>query len=188
MMPSTFPGAPDLQISDDGRQLQEFVREITAAQGRIRAFIVSLMPGSADVGDVLQETNLTLWRSRARFRPGSNFLAWAFTIARLEVMHHRARTKRHGHSLLSDKLLDMLATEIPTNIHHEDYLQALEACLAKLTDNQRELVHARYLPDHTLEAHAKMTGRKSSALRVALKRIRSLLRNCVENSINQKFA
>lgn len=30
---------------DDARQLQEFVRELAANQGRMRAFIVSLMPG-----------------------------------------------------------------------------------------------------------------------------------------------
>lgn len=187
-MHSLESGDLPAKISSDGYQLQEFVREITAAQGRIRAFIVSLMPGSPDVGDVLQETNLTLWKSQARFRPGTNFLAWAFTIARFEVMHHRARSQRHNHSLLSDKLLNMLATEIPTTIHHEQYLQSLESCLSKLTDTQRELVQARYLPDHSIEAHAHITGRKASALRVALKRIRALLRDCVENSITEKFA
>ena len=72
-----IPGTndPNHQAGDDGLRLEEFVRELTASQGRIRAFIVSLMPGSSDVGDVLQETNLTLWKSRGRFRPGSNFLA-----------------------------------------------------------------------------------------------------------------
>ena len=65
----------------DDLPLQEFVSQLTASQGRIRAFVVSLMPGSSDVGDVVQETNLTLWKSQARYRPGSNFLAWAYTIA-----------------------------------------------------------------------------------------------------------
>jgi len=73
------------EIAGNAQQLQEFVAHLTASQGRIRGFIVTLMPGSPDVGDVLQETNLTLWKSRARYRPGTNFLAWAFTVARLEV-------------------------------------------------------------------------------------------------------
>ncbi|QTN32092.1 hypothetical protein HZ994_07030 [Akkermansiaceae bacterium] len=41
-----------------GQQLQEIVQQLTASQTRIHAFIASLMPGS-----------------RARYRPGSNFLA-----------------------------------------------------------------------------------------------------------------
>ncbi len=176
------------QASGDGRQLQEFISELTACQGRIRAFVVSLMPGSSDVADVLQETNLTLWKSRERYRPGSNFLAWAFTIARLEVLHSRARTKRHGHALLSENLLNMLAEEITTSLQQEDYLLALETCMAKLTRSQRELIEARYLPEHSLEMHAQITGRKASALRVALLRIRSALRECVENSLQGKFA
>lgn len=61
---------------DGSQQLQEFVTELTANQGRIRAFLVSLMPGSPDIGDILQETNIVLWKSRARYKPGSNFLAW----------------------------------------------------------------------------------------------------------------
>lgn len=177
-----------LDMVEEGRQLQDFVRELTATQGRIRAFIVSLMPGSSDVGDVLQETNLALWKSRSRFEPGTNFIAWAFTIARYEVMHQRARTKRHGHTLLSDKLLDMLVEEIPTQIQHEDYLRALESCMAKLTHSQRELIEARYLPENSLEMHAQITGRNASALRVALLRIRTVLRECVQHSIDQKFA
>jgi RNA polymerase sigma-70 factor (ECF subfamily) len=184
------PGSndPNPEIAGDGQQLQEFVRELTAVQGRIRAFIVSLMPGSPDVQDVLQETNLTLWKSRDRFRPGTNFQAWAFTISRLEVMHHRARAKRLGHAHLSDKLLGMLADEIPTMIDHENYLHALEACMSKLTHGQRELIEARYLPKNSLEMHARITGRKAPALRIALMRIRTALRECVQHSVDQKFA
>lgn len=74
---------------DGGHQLQEFVSELTANQSRIRAFLVSMMPGSPDVADVLQETNIVLWKSRGRYKPGTNFLAWASTIARLEVLHYR---------------------------------------------------------------------------------------------------
>jgi hypothetical protein len=38
----------------DDLPLQEFVSHLTASQGRIRAFVVSLMPGSSEVGDVVQ--------------------------------------------------------------------------------------------------------------------------------------
>lgn len=170
-------------MNDDALQLQEFVTEITKAQGRIRAFIVSLMPGSPDVGDVLQETNLTLWKSRERYQPGTNFIAWAFTIARLEVLHQRSRDKRLGRIVLSDKLVELMAGEASTTNPHESHLRALESCLAKLSAKQRQLVEARYLPGHTLEMHAHLTGRKSSALRVALLRIRAGLRQCVEQSM-----
>ena len=90
-MNKTAPMEDEPKSAANALQLQEFVSELTASQGRVRAFIVTLMPGSPDVADVVQETNLRLWKSQARYRPGSNFLAWAFTVARLEVLHHRTR-------------------------------------------------------------------------------------------------
>jgi RNA polymerase sigma-70 factor (ECF subfamily) len=169
-------------------QLQEFVRELTANQGRIRAFVVSLMPGSPDVGDVVQETNLTLWKSRERYEPGSNFIAWAFAIARLEVLHQRDRAKRLGRIVLSNELTHVLAQEIPDHFTQEKYLHILESCMAKLSDTQREIIEARYQPGQSLEIHARLSGRKPSALRVALLRIRSSLRECIEKSVEVPFA
>ena len=176
------------EIKCDDQQLQEFVRELTANQGRIRAFVVTLMPGSPDVGDVLQETNLVLWKSRSRFRPGSNFLAWAFTIARLEVLHHRARVKRRREPLISDELLELLAEDVPPTGDHEAYLNALEDCKSKLTDAQRALIDYRYTPGYSIEAYSMKTGRAASALRVSLMRIRAALRACVEKSLDQNPA
>ena len=170
---------------DGGPQLQEFVSELTASQGRIRAFVVSLMPGSPDVGDVLQETNIVLWKSRGRYKPGTNFLAWAFTIARLEVLHYRTRAKRQRIVLLSDEVLEMMAEEMPDDVDHEAYLRALESCKAKLSDGQRELIDLRYRPGYSLEAHARETGKKAGALRVALLRIRQALRVCVEKTMKE---
>lgn len=172
----------------DDLPLQEFISKLTASQGRIRAFVVSLMPGSSEVGDVVQETNLTLWKSQARYRVGTNFLAWAFTIARLKVLHHRTRVKRRGHVLISDALLDMLANELPTTDDHDTYLNALESCKSKLTENQRELIDVRYEPGKSLESYAQQTGRRASALRVSLMRTRTVLRECIERSMNEHTA
>lgn len=178
----------DAALDESARNLQEFVRELTAAQGRLHAFLVSLMPGSPDVGDVLQETNLTLWKSRERYQPGTNFLAWAFTIARLEVLHQRDRAKRLGRVLLSNELTQVLADEMPHEPAHKEYLQALDSCMAKLTDSQRDIIEARYQPGHSLEIHARLTGRNPGALRIALLRIRESLRECIEKSVKSSYA
>lgn len=172
--------------AEDGQRLQEFVHELTASQGRIRAFLVSLMPGSPDVGDVLQETNIVIWKSRARYEPGTNFLAWAFTIARLEVLHHRTRAKRQRRVLLSDALLGQMAEEAPVDADHEAYLRVLESCKAKLSESQRELIDHRYRPGYSLEAHARESGKKASTLRVSLLRVRDALRECIEKTLKER--
>lgn len=60
----------------------EFIVEITRAQGMIAAYVRSLLPFHPDYMDVVQEVNITLWRKQRQFRPGTNFKAWAFQIAR----------------------------------------------------------------------------------------------------------
>ena len=171
-------------------QLQEFVAQLTKSQGRIRAFIVTLMPGSPDVGDVLQETNLVLWKSRERFKLGTNFYAWAFKIARLEVLHYRGRMKRAKRNdgiLLSEELVDLIVEEVPESGDSEAYLNALENCKSKLSKEQRELLDIRYHSGRSLEQFAQETGRKASVLRVSLLRIRAALRLCIEQSLHQRL-
>ena len=43
-----------------------FVSDLTAHQGVLHAFLVSLLPGNPDVDDILQRTNLVLWEKRGK--------------------------------------------------------------------------------------------------------------------------
>lgn len=51
----------------------EFVRLLTGNQRKLYAFILSLLRRPADADDVLQETNMVMWRKCAEFEPGTNF-------------------------------------------------------------------------------------------------------------------
>lgn len=173
--------------ADKSGELGEYVKLMIELQPSLRAFIVSLMPGSPDVPDVLQETNLTLWMKRDRFEAGSNFGAWAFQIARYEVMRQRARTKRLGRLVFSDELLEMLAgDDMPAN--PDARLLALDHCLGKLTTNQRRIVDERYRPGRSLEQYAAETERSPGSLRMALLRIRETLKDCITNFLAKNYA
>ncbi|MCE9556371.1 MAG: RNA polymerase subunit sigma-70, partial [Planctomycetes bacterium] len=60
-------------MSDQGPS-ELFVRELTASQPRLRAFIFSLLPNRDAALDVLQDTNVVLWRKAATFEEGSSFI------------------------------------------------------------------------------------------------------------------
>ncbi len=164
----------------DAADLQVFVKLMTEHQGNLRAFIISLMPGSPDVADVQQETNAVIWQKRHRYQHGTNFLAWAFQIARYEVMHQRDRSKRDGRVQFSDALVNALAEMLPPDSADEELLTALDGCFAKLSEEQRGIVEARYTPGRSLEQHAEATGKTPGSLRVALHRIRATLKHCIE--------
>jgi RNA polymerase sigma-70 factor (ECF subfamily) len=163
--------------------LQEYVKLMTDHQGNLRAFIVSLMPGSPDVADVLQETNAALWLKRSCFEHGTNFIAWAFKIARYEVMRQRDRTKRLGRIVFSDEMIEML-TERDVSDKPDARLAALDNCLQKLTEDQRRLLEERYTPGHSLEKYAVDTGQSAGSLRMALLRVRGILKDCIEKTLS----
>lgn len=172
-----------LNKRQDATGLATYVKLMTEHQPSLRAFIISLLPGSPDVADVLQETNAALWQKRDRFEHGTNFLAWAFQIARYEVLRHHDRHRRDARVVFSSNLIEMLSdTEVPEE-PTEPLLLALEHCLGKLSENQRELVRARYTPGHSLEDLAARTGRSAGSLRIALLRVREVLRRCIETTL-----
>ncbi len=173
---------------EDPAELQVYVKLMTKNQGNLRAFIISLMQGSPDVADVLQETNAVLWQKRHKFEIGTNFLAWAFKIARYEVMHQRDRTIRDHRLVFSAEMVEVLAGMDPLEESDEEVMTALDACLAKLTEEKRQLVEARYTPGRSLEQQAEQIGSSPGSLRVALHRIRTGLKHCIKLTLSSRPA
>ena len=170
----------------DPEKLQEFIKLLTEHQGNLRGFIVSLMPGSPDVLDVLQETNVVLWNKRDKFEIGTNFLAWSFQIARYEVHRQRDRDRRDQRTMFSEELIDLLINDGDSSPHEKKFYEALDTCLEKFSESQRELIEERYTDGHSLEDYASRSGRTAGSLRIALLRIRESLRRCIEGELATK--
>lgn len=169
--------------NDEADKLAEFVRLMTEHQGNLRAFIISLIPGSPDVADIQQETNAVVWSKRDRFKHGTNFIAWVFQIARYEVLRHRERQRSCGNVMFSAETVELLADMEHPDDASGELLDALDHCLDKLDKSQQELIRERYTPGHSLEDLAARTGRSAGSLRIALLRIREILRRCVEDTL-----
>lgn len=167
----------------DSKEMQEFASLLIDHQEVIRSFIITQIPGSPDVRDILQEANMVLWEKQKLFRPGTNFGAWACTVARYKVLEHRRKeARRSGFFVFNDDLSRVLAAEAQEREPDalEDQRWALDQCLAKLSPSNRRLLEARY--DSAAGAIAGLsaeTGRSGESLRVTLCRIRASLRQCV---------
>ncbi|MFC4991691.1 sigma-70 family RNA polymerase sigma factor [Rubritalea tangerina] len=151
----------------------------------IRGYIRTLIPNASDVPDVLQVTNLVLWERREEFESGSNFKAWAFTIARYRAMNHRKKQLRSKELVLDDKVIDVLETSLPeeSSFQVERQQVALEQCLERLRDKDRELIQYRYSAETSVEEYSRKVGRSSASLRVTLNRLRDALRQCMKTRL-----
>jgi RNA polymerase sigma-70 factor (ECF subfamily) len=136
-----------------------------------------------DARDVLQETNAVLWRKAGDYEPGRDFLTWAYTFARYQVMAQRKRISR-DRLVLDDELLDRVAAAAATgNEDLEDRLIALDDCVDKLSAPNRQMVVRRYRDGLSVQALAAERATTPGSLAVLLHRVRLSLARCVERAI-----
>lgn len=169
-------------MSESPHQTTEFIKLLTNHQTALRGLIVSMLPGSQDVNDILQDTNVVLWEKMHTYTQGSNFKSWAYAVARNKVMQYWDHQKKLGKVILSQEVLDAVveARKADTPEWVEDRLNALNQCLAQLKLPEREIVQARYSEHGGLETYSTSVGRPSASLRVSLYRIRQKLRYCID--------
>ena len=67
---------------------------MTTSQEPLRKFALRLCGREDMAEDLVQETLLKAWKSRAQFKPGSKFLSWAFTILRNTWINQLRRGKK----------------------------------------------------------------------------------------------
>jgi len=169
-------------------QQEEFVKLFSRHDGKVRTFVASLLPHWEGVDEVMQEASLVMWRKFDQFdpnRPGSNFIDWAFMIARYEVLRYRRR-KATDRLVFSEDVYELLASEtgeIATS--QPDRRRALQDCLLRLEPAQQELVRVSYADGISIKDAAAKVGRTPTGLYKALARIRNILHECIESSLSE---
>ncbi|HYF52293.1 MAG TPA: sigma-70 family RNA polymerase sigma factor [Planctomycetota bacterium] len=161
-------------------QVAEFVRNLTLNQSRLYAFILSLTGNSSRAEDILQDANVVLWQKAAEFTPGTNFTAWMFKIAYLQVMAHNQRRNREKIVFDSTMMPDLSAEAQEHLSDLEDRQRMLQQCLEKLSPRQRDVVRRRYTLGATIQKIAEELGLSGEAIKQLLFRTRAALIECVK--------
>jgi len=164
----------------------EFGQHLTGCQSALYAFITTLLGGVEGASDVLQETNLALWKKAAEYDSSQPFLRWAYTFARFQAMAWRQKQAR-SRLVLDDRLVEQIAEEITAcDSGQERELEALHHCLSKLPQSQRELVAERYFRAESVNDIAARRERPENAVAAMLYRIRRVLSDCIRITLTQE--
>ena len=165
---------------------ETFVRLFSKYESNVRAYVASLLPHWEGVDDVMQETNLVIWRKFDQFNlegPESSCLAWSFTIARYEVLRYR-RQRATDRLVFSEDVYELLAAEAEeVAVDQTQRQNALRHCLTKLEAPQRQLIRIVYAEGVSIKNVAENTGRTPTGLYKALARIRKALQRCIRFSL-----
>jgi len=164
---------------------EQFVQLLIKAQTRLYAFILSLVGDRTQADDVLQETNMVLWRKAEEFEPGTDFGAWACQVAYFQVLAHWQRDRRER-LLFDEELMRVVAGVIEQRTSEiDERKEALRACLSELPDPQRDLLHRRYNLDNSIKQIAADLGRPDGSIAQTLYRIRATLLSCIERRLHE---
>jgi RNA polymerase sigma-70 factor, ECF subfamily len=150
----------------------------------LRAFILSLEPNFTDAEDLLQEVFLVITRKANDFEEGTNFFAWACTIARfklLELLRRRARSQD-----LSEEVVEALCAVDPEEHFEDNRLAALQFCLEQLAPKARQMMYLRYYGEHSPAEIARLVSWTPNAVRVALSRARTVLQDCLQRRVGRE--
>ncbi|QDU76801.1 RNA polymerase sigma factor [Bremerella volcania] len=160
---------------------EKFVTLVTQRQRLLYGYIFSLVLNSDDAQEVLQETNLTLWRKRSEIPHVSHFSAWACRIAYYEVLAYRKRASRDRLIVsFDDELLGNLAVDARNQSQLDFRTNELRKCLERLPKASLDLLRKRYESSQSIEQLSKENGRSAASISQALYRIRRGLLACIK--------
>ncbi len=180
------PSSDDKQTSaSNSDRTEEFLRLLSMHQRQIHNYAMTLVPSSSDVDDILQETNLVLWREFAKYQPGTNFKAWACRIAMNQALAWRKRRQR-DRLQFSEEFLHAVAKDadaMSDELH--DRSEMLESCIRRLPEHHQELIRLRYQNQRAVDTIARQVNRSVAAVYRLLGRIRHNLHECVSLKLRE---
>lgn len=163
---------------------ENLVALITRHQAALHAYILGILPNQTKADDVLQETNLVLWRKAAEYDQTKPFMPWACRIAWFQVKAARRDSARDRH-VFDPELIDVLAAEDDSDLEATTALEhALRDCLSLLPAEKRSMILHRYQADASVQTMAATRNLSPGALSAQLHRIRQMLESCIEGKLN----
>jgi RNA polymerase sigma factor (sigma-70 family) len=120
--------------------------------------------GMREAEDLTGDVFVSVTKHLARFHGSDAALRrWIFTVA-----HHRMvdEFRRTGPSILTSEISDSFGSDEHVHLVDSDLVRAI----SELTDEQREVVVLRFVADLSLYDVAKITGRRTGAVKMAQSR------------------
>lgn len=150
----------------------DFRSDIIKALPALRTFALSLAGDVNRADDLVQETFVKAWSNQARFRPGTNFTAWLFTILRNQFYSELRKHRRE----IED--VDGTHANQMTSLSDQEDASTLKVVwerLGTLPAAQRQALLLVGAEGHTYEEAATKLGCQVGTVKSRVSRARSSL-------------
>ena len=159
---------------------------LTQCQSRLYGFLFKRLADREQAREVLQQTNLVLCRKASDYRAGTNFFAWAVTVARYQFMSYRT-TQARNRLVFTDQvglLIDQEEEVTPPFI--TQCLVHLRHCIQALSGDNRDLLEKRYDAGQSIKQISAVLDRSVGSIKVKLHRLRRSLMDCIQGRLKEE--
>jgi RNA polymerase sigma-70 factor (ECF subfamily) len=132
----------------------------------------------------MQRVRIRIWQQFDQYEADKSFAAWARAIAYYLVLAYR-KEKSRQREFFNERVLEAIGEQFESHLDQaSDRRDALLRCLNKLEDRKRDLVTKYYTSAHdTAESIAAALAMSPNAVRQSLFRIRRMLLDCVQRTM-----
>ena len=150
-----------------------------AVQDELFRFALALGLGCEDAAEAAQEALMRAYAGRARWKGGSDAMAWLCGITMNVAREQQRKERRRKESWLNPRRDEVTAARSEEQGLDADQVRRLAEALNELPARQREAVACRYLRRmsvrQTAEAMGCAEGTVKSAVFTGLERLRAIL-------------
>ena len=159
-----------------------FVELYSSNYNRIKHTILSLVPNVNEAEDIMQETSRIMWEKFDQFEVGTNFVAWAITIARFQILKYRSKYSSKVN--FEPEIIDLLIEDAKKPLEEDQRrLNALRKCLKKLELKDQKLIRSRFELNKTAKELSQENGVAMNTIYRNQSRILSLLFGCIRRTV-----
>jgi len=157
-----------------------FLSYFSPCEVDLRALVGAVLHDFHAREEVFQEIALTLWQQFSRYDPSRPFGAWARGVAAKKLMERFRRDRRRPLVFSPEAIRKVVEAAELSDLRPAPGFDALDHCLGKLPAKSQQLLSLRYGRAQSAAVIAAQTGATETAVRQALSRLRSRLRECME--------
>ncbi len=153
----------------------------------LRSWLAVHAPPGVDVDEIAQQAFVAVFSRLNEYKPGSNFAAWLFTVARYQLKSETTRLRRVAdyHTRYAPQLFQRELERVDEQSPEiwVERTESLRQCLESLSEPLRQFVDWRYREEIPLEEMAQRSGRSVAAIKKQLWKIRQKLQRCIEQRL-----
>jgi len=174
---------PPTDVEDGTGPDREFIQQFVKAQRRLYLYLLAQTADPNMAEEVLQNANVVILSKWKQFEAGTNFLAWVYRIASLELLKYR-QGRRRARLMFDDEFIQSVAQTVQElDESSEPRRNALATCLQKLRPRDREMIQLRYQLGNNGQRLSEKLDRPINSIYQSLGRIRRTLFECIQREM-----